>query len=185
MDFAVRFAIYGALRGGNPETAVAYDVTERLQYEIDQSRSKQVKANSEIFDDPSPGTKKQFGAIINRDGTDFLFACEEGQMINFAGGGGTVKKSKVTVKSAVYGCLPSGAALSKAQDVTLVLQQLLNNSDQPIACNNANFLHDPAPGYKKQFFAVVTRENEGDRYYACEEGQSIDFNVGGGTGKRP
>jgi hypothetical protein len=42
-------------------------------------------------------------------------------------------------------------------------------------CGN-NLKGDPAPGSKKHFGAVVNQ-----RYFACEEGQAIDFSQGGGV----
>jgi hypothetical protein len=44
--------------------------------------------NAQNLGDPSPGNKKHFGAIVSRGGRDFLFACQEGQQIDFAEGGG-------------------------------------------------------------------------------------------------
>jgi hypothetical protein len=86
--FTVRFAVYGALAGGNSSNAQAADVTAVLQTYFNRTGSAAFDVNAQNLGDPSPGNKKHFGAIVSRGGRDFLFACQEGQQIDFAEGGG-------------------------------------------------------------------------------------------------
>ncbi len=79
----------------------------------------------------------------------------------------------LTVKHAVYG------AAGKASEVTTTLQTLLNNTNGVVVINDSNF-GDPSKGNVKQFGALVTR-NGADFYFACTEGQTIDFKDAGGT----
>ena len=46
-----------------------------------------VTCDIQTFGDPSPGNGKHFGALVNRNGSDFHFACSEGQTIDFRYGG--------------------------------------------------------------------------------------------------
>jgi hypothetical protein len=92
------------------------------------------------------------------------------------------------VKSAVYGALPNGDANNaKAADVTQSLQNHINNLNGVVRCDNDSF-GDPAPGFDKHFGAVVTRTgNDGsvdDFFFACDEGQTIDFNTQGGRAQQ-
>src|ERR1039458_1802329 len=81
------------------------------------------------------------------------------------------------VSYAVYGALYNGNSESAAAfDVSTELDALLNaqGSTGIVQCGN-NLKGDPAQGNKKHFGALVN-----DRFYACEEGQTIDFSQGGG-----
>jgi hypothetical protein len=84
-DLTVKFAIYGALPGGDPRKAQAFDVRTLLQELL--SGSDTVTCGNGSFGDPSPGNGKHFAAIVTRDGQDLSFACAEGQNINFRRGG--------------------------------------------------------------------------------------------------
>jgi hypothetical protein len=84
-NLVVRFAVYGALPGGDPFTAKAFDVTARLQELLNASPV--VECNNANFHDPSENDLKQFAAVVARDGVDFHFACAENQKIDFSSGG--------------------------------------------------------------------------------------------------
>jgi hypothetical protein len=174
MSLEAKFAVYGAL-------AKAKNVTEQLQTLMGMNAGV-VACNNVSFGNPDPaqGDHKYFGALVNRDGTDFYFACHEGEKIDFNLGGALAQSgqlSNLVVKFAVYGALPGGDAFTaKAFDVTARLQELLNVSPA-VECNNTNF-QDPSEGDVKQFAAVVARDGV-DAYFACAENQSIDFSSGG------
>lgn len=72
----VRFAVYGAQQQ-------AIDVTQRLQQQIDTAGSHLTINNATMGTDPTPGTPKQFAAIVLADGHEFVFACQEGQTLEF------------------------------------------------------------------------------------------------------
>jgi hypothetical protein len=180
MALAVKHAIYGALAGGESYNADAFDVTASLQNLINE-KSGVVPINNGSFGDPAPGNGKHFGALVTRDGTDFFFACDENQTIDFNHGGGVTHPPSVfTVKFAVYGALPGGnPSGAKATDVTAAVQTILNWSGAAaIDVNEQNF-GDPSPGNKKHFAAVVSRGGR-DFHFACQEGQAVDFAEGGG-----
>ncbi len=79
------------------------------------------------------------------------------------------------VKFAVYGGIGSGGTLNAAANVQQALQNLLNASNGKVAINNVTMGGDPAPFIAKQFAAVVN-VNGVDRNFACQEGQTINFN---------
>lgn len=85
------------------------------------------------------------------------------------------------VKFAVYGALPGGSANNAlAFDVTRSLQTSINNNNGIVAINNSSFAGDPAPNNTKHFGAIITRGSQ-DFYFACQEGQQIDFVNDGGV----
>jgi hypothetical protein len=90
----------------------------------------------------------------------------------------------LTVKFAVYGGLPDGAeANAKAIDVTNALQTLITQNGGIVKIDDAAF-GDPANKTVKHFGALVTRGNadsHGDFYFACKEGETVDFNRQGGV----
>ena len=86
-NLAVKFAVYGALPGGDRSNCQASDVTRDLQ-KLLNDKGGQVVCNNESFPpDPAFGNAKHFAAVVNRNGRDFAFACAEGQTINFENGG--------------------------------------------------------------------------------------------------
>lgn len=183
-NLVVKFAVYGALPGGNSNMAQAFDVSEELQTRINQNAGI-VQCNNNSFGDPSFGNDKHFGALVTRDNDDLYFACNEGQTIDFNHGGGnprgapTPTQEALVVKFAVYGALPGGnLSAAHAFDVTRILQDRLNLSNGPVTCNNDSF-GDPSPGNKKHFAAIVRHRNQEDFRFACEEGQTIDFRNAG------
>jgi hypothetical protein len=186
MALVVKHAVYGALPGGNefflpvefPDQA--FDVTRQLKGFID-AEGGVVACDNNHFGDPSPGNRKHFGAVVERDGVDLFFACEEGQTIDFNHGGGATTRSALEVKFAVYGALP-GNDPSEAQafDVTAVVQAMVDQSGGGrVPCNNASF-GDPSVGNTKHFAAIVNRGGA-DLAFACREGQIINFGSGGGV----
>ncbi len=87
--------------------------------------------------------------------------------------------SGVTVESAVYGALAHGDENSaQASDVKSALQNAINSMDSIVVINNDNMGVDPSPGNTKHFGATITRDG-GTFYYACQEGQKVDFQHGG------
>jgi hypothetical protein len=188
MPFTVDFAVYGALPDYDSTNAQAYDVTARVSENLNSLSGVSILpiGNPIFFGlDPAPGNTKHFGALVNKR----YFACQEGQTINFNFGGGSSSGSsgpatgELAVKFAVYGALPdSDSTNAQAYDVTALLQAFLNiHQDGNVVCGNGLF-GDPSPGSRKHFAAVITRP-EGDRFFACEEGQTIDFSKGGGEGE--
>ena len=86
------------------------------------------------------------------------------------------------VSYAVYGALNNGNSESAAAfDVSSELDALLNaqGSSGVVQCGN-NLKGDPAMGSRKHFGAVVN-----NRFYACQEGQTINFSQGGGLSAGP
>jgi hypothetical protein len=83
--------------------------------------------------------------------------------------------SVFTVKFAVYGALASGNEnASQAISVVSQLQKALDSKDGIVAITNDTFGTDPSKGNKKHFGALVA-VGDTDHYYACEEGQTVDF----------
>jgi hypothetical protein len=85
----VEFAVYGALRGGNPLDAVAFDATNTLQAFFDDGDTEPVIFSGLFGSDVASGDVKHFAAAVTRDGTTYYYACEEGQYIDFATDGGS------------------------------------------------------------------------------------------------
>jgi hypothetical protein len=79
----VKFAVYGALQGGNENLSQAIDVSSALQNQIDANQGIVTIDNNNMGHDPSVGNQKHFGAIVTLDNTDMYFACVEGQTIDF------------------------------------------------------------------------------------------------------
>lgn len=87
--------------------------------------------------------------------------------------------SDITVECAIYGALAKGNENdAQAADVTSALQNCINSMDAIVTINNDNMGGDPSSGNGKHFGAKVTRGG-GTYYYACAEGQRIDFKHGG------
>ena len=90
----------------------------------------------------------------------------------------------LTVKFASYGALPGNDAASSkaalANNVANILQYQINNKGGVVPINNDTMGGDPAHKHTKHFGAAVDR-NGIVYYFACQEGQTIDFNSGGGT----
>lgn len=81
LKFEVKFAVYGALRDGNPDETQAIDVSDLLQNALGFSPS--VVIGNETFPDPCFGYPKHFAAVVAVDGRDHYFACKDNQTINF------------------------------------------------------------------------------------------------------
>jgi hypothetical protein len=81
----------------------------------------------------------------------------------------------LTVQYAVYGALADGNENnSQAADVSAALQASIDGSQGIVTINNDNLGGDPSPGYQKHFGACVALDGT-PRYFACQEGQTIDF----------
>ena len=81
------FAVYGALRDGNQDNTEAAIVTDALQRRINQSPNGNgvVTINNDNMEgDPAAGVRKHFAAIVEVDGVERPFACEENQTIDFS-----------------------------------------------------------------------------------------------------
>lgn len=174
--YLVLSAIYGALPGGNQDDAKAFDVQVTLQNLLNTGNGK-ILCGDATFGDPAPNNAKHFGAEVVRDGVVLSFACAGEQTIDFNVGGGIPPKSDIKVRYATYGALVNGTV--EAFEVREALQEAIDRN--PIVTCNNNILGDPSPGNTKHFSAVVTRKNV-NYYYACQEGQTINFAQGGGTG---
>jgi hypothetical protein len=183
----VKFAVFGALPEENADNAKAFDITQKLQ-DLINANAAAVAFGFNNFGDPSPGDKKHFGAVVERNGIPATFACEEDQTIDFTKGGGNERPfppgdpnpkptGNLTVKFATYGALAGGdRSNAQACDVSAILQVLLNKNSV-VVFNNANFI-DSSPGNLKHFAAVVNRDGR-DFAFACGEGQTINFENGG------
>ncbi|WP_343604918.1 hypothetical protein [Fluviicola sp.] len=82
-NFTVKFAVYGALNGGNENQTQAIDVSKSLQMALDSSDGIVTINNKTFGTDPSKGNSKHFGAQVTVNGADHFFACLEGQTIDF------------------------------------------------------------------------------------------------------
>jgi hypothetical protein len=83
--FNVQFAVYGALAGGNENNTQANVVTSALQNQLNSNPNGVVTINNTTMGgDPSVGNIKQFGAIVQVNGTPLPFACKEDQTIDFS-----------------------------------------------------------------------------------------------------
>jgi hypothetical protein len=76
---------------------------------------------------------------------------------------------------AVWGALANGDPNNaEAADVRDQLQQKFNDGETQLTINDDNF-GDPAVGFKKHFAATINNSGRVS-HYACEEGQTINFN---------
>jgi hypothetical protein len=75
---------------------------------------------------------------------------------------------------AVWGALANGNPnTARAADVGGRLQQLFDAGETTVTINDDN-LGDPAVGFEKHFAATVNN-NGRVSHYACQEGQTINF----------
>ena len=87
MALNVIFAVYGALRDGNQDNTEAAIVTTALQQRINENPNgnEVVRIDNGTMDgDPANGVRKHFAAIVEVDGVQRPFACEENQTIDFS-----------------------------------------------------------------------------------------------------
>jgi hypothetical protein len=82
-NFTVKFAVYGALNGGNENQSQVINVVPQLQQALDNHDGIVLINNDTFGDDPSFGNTKSFGAEVTVNGVDHCFACQEGQTIDF------------------------------------------------------------------------------------------------------
>lgn len=86
--------------------------------------------------------------------------------------------NNLIVRSAVYGALGNNDPKnSSAADVSAALQAQIIANHGLVNITNQTMGGDPCYGFQKSFAAVVNRDGI-DRFFACHEGQSIDFNYG-------
>jgi hypothetical protein len=82
----------------------------------------------------------------------------------------------IEAQFAVWGALANGDQnRAQAADVAAKLQQLFNDGATTIIINDDNF-GDPAYGFVKHFAATVNK-NGRVSHYACQEGQTINFDA--------
>ena len=87
--------------------------------------------------------------------------------------------SGITVQFAVYGALAGGDEnQARGVNVTSIVKSLIASQDGIVNINNTSMNGDPSLGDQKHFGATVTRDG-GTYYFACAEGQTIDFHHGG------
>ena len=87
MALVVKFAVYGGLRNGNQDSTEAANVRNALQAAINNSSNGNGVVrinNSNMGGDPAVGVVKHFAAIVEVDGVDRPFACQENQIIDFS-----------------------------------------------------------------------------------------------------
>jgi len=178
--FVVKHAVYGALAAKDAWSGKAYEVSAALQTLINQGTGV-VACSDASFGDPAPGVTKHFGAVVTRDGEDFYFAGQEGDLIDFNHEGGCHRTTTAEVVFAVYGALHGNkSARERCFEVSAILQGLLANNSGTVTINNTSFGGDPAPFAVKHFAAMV-KDGANTTYYACQEGQTINFGTGTGT----
>jgi hypothetical protein len=83
--FNVKFAVYGALAGGDQQKTQAINVADAVQQQLNTTSYQGVISvnNTTMGQDPSPGNVKHFGALVTVNGKDMYFACQENQTIDF------------------------------------------------------------------------------------------------------
>lgn len=177
----VKYAVYGAFGGPTSQDPVGFDVREKLQAAIDSQGGIVTIDNNTFGFDPLPNAVKHFGALVTVGNQDVPYACKEGQKIDFNFHAGLDQETtKLQVLFAVYGAIPDtniGFEESQAIDVTSTLQALLSGDGRGfVEINNSSFGGDPAPNEMKHFAAAIRFEDGAVRYFACQEGQSTDFN---------
>ena len=200
----VVFAVYGALADGwfdqQDGSAVrrmyskAGDVRGTLQTLLNGTPNNVVTINNaNMGGDPAVGFDKHFGAIVEYKDQLRAYACQEGQTIDFSQQtarlleGDLPATGTVKVVYAVFGAL-DGNQVARARDVKKALQTLLNGTpDNVVTINDKSMGGDPAVGLVKHFGAYVevgSQQPTATLYFACQEGQTIDFSsrYGPGTG---
>jgi hypothetical protein len=189
----VVFAVYGALADGwFPQQdgvpvrrmySQAKDVRETLQTLLNGTPNNVVAINNaNMGGDPAVGFVKHFGAIVEYKEQLRAYACQEDQTIDFSQqtarllDGELPATGTVKVVYAVFGAL-DGNQVARAQDVKKALQTLLNKTpNNVVTINDKSMGGDPAVGLVKHFGAYVEVGQPGTTiYFACEEGQTIDF----------
>ncbi len=94
MDIYVLWAVYGALKAGSAQGGQAADVTALLQTLLKAGSVVSIN-NGSMGGDPCFGFTKAFGACVVRQDQKYLYACQEGQQVDFSTGGfaaGAVQK---------------------------------------------------------------------------------------------
>jgi hypothetical protein len=192
----VVFAVYGALADGwfNQQDgssvrrmySQAGDVRGTLQTLLNGTSNNVVTINNaNMGGDPAVGFDKHFGAIVEYKEQLRAYACQEGQTIDFSQQtarlleGDLAATGTVKVVYAVFGAL-DGNQVARARDVKKALQTLLNGTppNNVVTINDKSMGGDPAVGLVKHFGAYVevgSHQPVATLYFACQEGQTIDF----------
>ncbi|MEQ8909539.1 MAG: hypothetical protein RIC95_10130 [Vicingaceae bacterium] len=85
----------------------------------------------------------------------------------------------IRVKDAVYGAVSKDSTRKcQSMDASTALQKAIDANQGIVRIDNQNLGFDPSPGNWKHLIAVVNRD-DGNYYFACKEGQTVDFNSGG------
>jgi hypothetical protein len=82
MAIEAKFAVWGALANGDPNSARASDVTRTLQRLFNDGVT-MITINDDNFGDPAVDFTKHFAATVDNNGHLSHYACQEGQTINF------------------------------------------------------------------------------------------------------
>lgn len=86
---------------------------------------------------------------------------------------------KIKVDFAVYGALKGGnESNGLAIDVRTTLQKLIDQNNGIVTITSSHLKADPCLGYTKAFGAQIQRGGQ-TYHFACQEGQTIDFEKGG------
>lgn len=81
--YTVKSAVYGALDNSNPAACHAKDVRQILQHLLDGGAARIAITNDSMGGDPLVGIGKHFAAVVASNGADHVYACGEGQAIDF------------------------------------------------------------------------------------------------------
>ncbi len=80
-DFTVNFAVYGGPGWGGAPYQVS-DISEKLEDLIGSGQTL-ITFNNSTFGDFSPNVRKGFGVSVTINGTDYLYAGSEGDVVDF------------------------------------------------------------------------------------------------------
>ncbi|MFD2565764.1 hypothetical protein [Pseudotenacibaculum haliotis] len=82
----------------------------------------------------------------------------------------------ISVNFAVYGALNGGNEnKTQAIDVSAALQAQIDANQGIVKISNSTMGCDPSVGNKKHFAASLNVDGTDNVYFACEEGQTVDF----------
>ena len=85
---------------------------------------------------------------------------------------------KIKVDFAVYGSLKGGNEINgRAMDVKLTLQELIDQNKGIVTINSQYMGVNPTG--KMNTLGAQIRRQDGTLHFACQEGQTINFKLGG------
>jgi hypothetical protein len=193
--YTVQFAVYGALNNGNQDWTQAVDVSQTLASLLNTSGSNGIVAlnNTTMGGDPSPGNAKHFAAVVTYNNVPGWYACWENQSIDFKSAIPqnpepvtlptppsppspiTAGSGVFQVNYAIYGALNNNAEdQAQAFSLSSQLAAAITAYQGIVPINNTTFGGDPCFGYTKNFGACLSN-GANNYYFACQEGQTIDF----------